>query len=386
MLIVAGKFEEAQGAGTGREVPRLDPEAGPEARRHVHRGAAAGRRADGRRSGASATVGVGRRGLPHAGRRPPGLGAAEPARRHHLAVAERPALQGPGRVEAGHQRARPGADNAHDPGLFFAVASGRPGQARRRPRRAGRDAGDPRRHAVHRPTRWTRRRSAASGTPSMLQSNSPGDGPGPQLGVGTRRLAAAVHPARPDCGRHGRRREPGGAGRTSRSPTARSACTSRRRSRRGWRCRRPRPSTSLVKDYKGGTVGAAGEAFDPSPANLDARLKVVDQGGMKAGLLAEEEPRRDRVARADPALRQRGVAQGADDRGRDAARADDGRDQEARPAGAARGVGLARHRISPGVGGFGGRGGGARRGRRGRHGRASSRSPSRPSATRCRRP
>ncbi len=29
------------------------------------------------------------------------------AGRHHLAVAERPALQGPGRIEAGHQRVRP---------------------------------------------------------------------------------------------------------------------------------------------------------------------------------------------------------------------------------------------------------------------------------------
>ena len=41
----------------------------------------------------------------------------------------------------------------------------------------------------------------------------------------------------------------------------------------------------VVKDYKGGTVGAAGEAFDPSPANLDSRLKVIKESGMKAGLL-----------------------------------------------------------------------------------------------------
>jgi zinc protease len=46
------------------------------------------------------------------------------------------------------------------------------------------------------------------------------------------------------------------------------------------------PSIDLVvKDYKGGSVGAAGEAFDPSPANLDARIKVVNAGGLKAGLL-----------------------------------------------------------------------------------------------------
>ncbi len=41
----------------------------------------------------------------------------------------------------------------------------------------------------------------------------------------------------------------------------------------------------VVKDYKGGTVGAAGEAFDPSPANLDSRIKVVKESGLKAGLL-----------------------------------------------------------------------------------------------------
>ena len=44
----------------------------------------------------------------------------------------------------------------------------------------------------------------------------------------------------------------------------------------------------VVKDYKGGTVGAAGEAFDPSPANLDSRIKVVIQDGLKAGLLLKK--------------------------------------------------------------------------------------------------
>jgi zinc protease len=46
------------------------------------------------------------------------------------------------------------------------------------------------------------------------------------------------------------------------------------------------PSIDLVvKDYKGGAVSAAGEAFDPSPANLDARIKIVKDEGLKAGLL-----------------------------------------------------------------------------------------------------
>jgi zinc protease len=45
------------------------------------------------------------------------------------------------------------------------------------------------------------------------------------------------------------------------------------------------PIDSVVKDYKGGTVAAAGEAFDPSPANLDSRIKLINEGGLKAGLL-----------------------------------------------------------------------------------------------------
>src|SRR5579883_1103609 len=45
---------------------------------------------------------------------------------------------------------------------------------------------------------------------------------------------------------------------------------------------------SVVSGYKGREVTAAGEAFDPSPANLDARLKVVDAGALKAGLIAKK--------------------------------------------------------------------------------------------------
>jgi zinc protease len=45
---------------------------------------------------------------------------------------------------------------------------------------------------------------------------------------------------------------------------------------------------AVVKDYKGGSAGTAGEAFDPTPANLDARLKAVTEPGLKAGLLAKK--------------------------------------------------------------------------------------------------
>ncbi len=48
------------------------------------------------------------------------------------------------------------------------------------------------------------------------------------------------------------------------------------------------PIDLVVKDYKGGAVGAAGEAFDPSPANLDARTKLVNDGRLKVGMLPKK--------------------------------------------------------------------------------------------------
>jgi zinc protease len=45
---------------------------------------------------------------------------------------------------------------------------------------------------------------------------------------------------------------------------------------------------TLVKNYRGHEVTAAGEAFDPSPENLDARTRVVELDGIKAGLLPKK--------------------------------------------------------------------------------------------------
>jgi zinc protease len=45
---------------------------------------------------------------------------------------------------------------------------------------------------------------------------------------------------------------------------------------------------SIVKDYKGGTVAEAGEVFDPSPENLDKRIRTLDMGGIKVGLLSKK--------------------------------------------------------------------------------------------------
>jgi zinc protease len=48
------------------------------------------------------------------------------------------------------------------------------------------------------------------------------------------------------------------------------------------------PLDAQVKDYRGGDVTAAGEAFDPSPENLDSRLKTVDLGGVKVGYIQKK--------------------------------------------------------------------------------------------------
>src|SRR5207247_6745492 len=60
------------------------------------------------------------------------------------------------------------------------------------------------------------------------------------------------------------------------------------------------PLESQVKEYKGGSVAAAGEVFDPTPLNLDARTRFVelnaigepsrvsDRSGIRVGLLQKK--------------------------------------------------------------------------------------------------
>ena len=106
VLIVAGKFEEAKAlalvekylGSIPKPTRKLDATYTEEPPQDGERTVTL------RRVGA---VGLGGRGVS----RPVGLarrlGAAEPAGRHHLAVAQRPAVQGPGRIEAGDQRVGP---------------------------------------------------------------------------------------------------------------------------------------------------------------------------------------------------------------------------------------------------------------------------------------
>ena len=63
----------------------------------------------------------------------------------------------------------------------------------------------------------------------------------------------------------------------------------RRRSPTARRCRRASTSPALVKDYKGDAAVAAGESFDPTPANLEARTqRFALPNGMKVALLPKK--------------------------------------------------------------------------------------------------
>jgi zinc protease len=45
---------------------------------------------------------------------------------------------------------------------------------------------------------------------------------------------------------------------------------------------------AMVKDYKGGETVAQGEVFDPSPANVESRIKRMDMGGFEIAFLPKE--------------------------------------------------------------------------------------------------
>ena len=66
----------------------------------------------------------------------------------------------------------------------------------------------------------------------------------------------------------------------------------------------PAPNiAALLKDYKGAAAAAPGEAFDPSPANIDSRTQRAPGRRPEAGPAAEEDARRQRSRDADAALR-----------------------------------------------------------------------------------
>ena len=134
VLIVAGKFDEAKAlallekylGSIPRPTRKLDATYTEEPPQDGERTVTL------RRVGAVASVGVAYH-IPSSAH--PDSAAARPARRHHLAVAQRPALQGPGRVEARHERHAPVGQRARSrPLLRVGVVLARV------PRRGARDA------------------------------------------------------------------------------------------------------------------------------------------------------------------------------------------------------------------------------------------------------
>ena len=167
------------------------------------------------------------------------------------------------------------ADNAHDPGLFFASASCEPDKLDMpcvtTLVKTIESLGD----KPFTEDEVNKAKARSKRAAEMLQSNAQQMSQVLSSASALGRLAADVHPARPG-GRHDRGRcQP----RDSRPISGRIQPDGRRLhpvARRLSRSEVPAapPIDVVVKDYKGGSVGAEGEAFDPSPANLDAR----DQG------------------------------------------------------------------------------------------------------------
>ena len=179
------------------------------------------------------------------------------------------------------------SDNAHDPGLFTVSVQPTDGnleQARdvllETMDNLGSVTIDP--EAVERAKLRSQRSSErlmndASRMASALQQ---------RLLVG--RLAAAIPAARPDCQRDRRRRRA-----QSRRPISRLTIVpweSFIPSDEPMRMTIPVVSSiaAVVKDYKGGEAIKSGEAFNPSPANLDARIKQLEMNGIKVALLPKK--------------------------------------------------------------------------------------------------
>ena len=67
---------------------------------------------------------------------------------------------------------------------------------------------------------------------------------------------------------------------------------------------------ALLKDYKTGLSVSAGEAFDPTPANIEKRLvRATLPNGMKLVMLPKTVARRHRIGHHPAAVRRREVAE-----------------------------------------------------------------------------
>ena len=167
------------------------------------------------------------------------------------------------------------------------LGPGRAGPARRRPRHAGEDARKPG-DVPFTEDEVDKAKVRSKRNAEMLQSNSTAmaqalsSASASATGGCCSSSATASPPSPPPTSTAWRRP-------ISRSPTAPSASTSRRRSRSGW----PSPAAPAIDDGREGLQGRhrgggrRGVRPDRRPTSTPA-LKIVDLGGIKAGLLPKK--------------------------------------------------------------------------------------------------
>ena len=312
VLIVAGKFDPDATLAADREVLRPDPEADAHAAAHLHGGAGAGRRAHGD-AAPRRQLQVPRHDVPHGARRASGLRRHRRAGRRADDRARGPAVQGARRDQEGDRRGALGGGAA-------------------RPRHAD----------VLRADSRTATRSSRRATRCSRRSRTSAKEPITEAEVARVRAKAAKyfdddHVQSADVRRRDLRSRSRSAtgGSSSCSATAIATVTAGRRAarrarlpqalqRHGRRVHSRRQARSRAGAADGRRRGdgqglqgrrrrVAGEAFDPSTANLDARTqRFTLPNGMKVALLPKKTRGEAVNFSAVAALRRRevGVRQG----------------------------------------------------------------------------
>ena len=243
-----------------------------------------------------------------------------------------PAVQGAGRNQEGHRRrgqrrelARSGRVRSRRRGAQGRLARRGPRHSAGRHRKVGR-------HAVHRGRSRTGQAAIAQAARTGRRRHQPHRRAIERLGL-ARRLAAVFPASRP----HRKGHAQGSAGSRQEVSAPRESHAGHVHSHRQDR-RRPRfprrptwPSCSTAT--RAAARSPAGEAFDVSPANIDARSQRMHAArGHQGRAAAQEDARRNGQPAAGAALRQPRLAQGLRGGGRLAAAADAARHEESHAA------------------------------------------------------